>query len=175
MGRLKAVFLDADGVLNKAIMIDDKPAAPTSVKDLVFFDDVKPSLQRLREAGYLLICVTNKPDVERGLMTQEVVDEILDRYRSELKLDDVCVCFHEKDPCFKPKPGMILEAASKHNIDLTQSFMVGDRCKDIECGQAAKVKTIWINWNYPLEGRPDPSADFTADSMEDAANWILGE
>lgn len=175
MGRLKAVFLDADGVLNKAIMVDNKPAAPTSVNDLVFFEDTKPSLKRLRAAGYVLICVTNKPDVERGLMTQQAVDEILEHYKNELQLDDVFVCYHEKDPCFKPKPGMILQAAKKHNIDLTQSIMIGDRCKDIECGQAAKVKTVWINWNYPLEDLPNPPADFTAHSLEDAVNWILGE
>ncbi|PJC39126.1 HAD family hydrolase, partial [Candidatus Peregrinibacteria bacterium CG_4_9_14_0_2_um_filter_38_9] len=66
----KAIFLDSDGVLNKAIMVNNKPAAPTTLSELVIPQEVKPSLEKLKSAGYLLICVTNKPDIERGLMTQ---------------------------------------------------------------------------------------------------------
>ena len=76
MGKLKCIFLDADGVLNRAIMVNDKPAAPTSVDKLDIPDEVYPSLERLKDAGYLMVTITNKPDIERGLMTQEDVDAI---------------------------------------------------------------------------------------------------
>ncbi len=66
----KAIFLDSDGVLNTAIMKEGKPVAPTTLAELVIPSEVKPSLDKLKAAGYLLICVTNKPDIERGLMTQ---------------------------------------------------------------------------------------------------------
>lgn len=175
MGKLKCAFLDADGVLNKAIMVDDKPAAPTSVAELVIPAEVKPALERLKKAGYLLICITNKPDIERGLMTQEAVDSIFAEMRRQLPLDDIFACYHEGSDCYKPKPGMILAATKQYNIDLEQSFFVGDRCKDVETGQAAPCTTIWINRHYPLEGSPNPPANYTADSLTDAVNWVLKE
>ena len=175
MGKLKCAFLDADGVLNEAIMVDDKPAAPTSVDQLVIPAEVRPALERLKEAGYLLICITNKPDIERGLMTQEAVDAIFAEMRKQLPLDDIFACYHEGDEFYKPKPGMVYKAAEQYNVDLTQSFFVGDRCKDIETGQAVPCTTIWINRHYPLEGTPNPPADFTAESLTEAVNWVLGD
>ncbi len=173
MGKFKAVFLDADGVLNMAIMINDKPAAPTSIDKLIIPDEVLPCLDRLKAAGYLLICVTNKPDIERGLMTQEQVNSIFSEFRRLLPLDDIYACYHEGTSCYKPKPGLILEAVKKYNIDLTQSYMIGDRCTDVQCGQAAPCKTIWINRHYPLEALPNPPADFTAASLTEAVDWVI--
>jgi D-glycero-D-manno-heptose 1,7-bisphosphate phosphatase len=176
MGKLKCVFLDADGVLNTAIMVNDKPAAPTSVDKLDIPDEVYPSLERLKEAGYMMVTITNKPDIERGLMTQEDVDAIFAEMRKQLpQITEIFACFHEGAPCYKPKPGMILEAAKKYDIDLEQSFMIGDRCGDVACGKAAGVKTIWINRHYPLEPKPDPAADFTTESLSQAIDHILGE
>lgn len=175
MAGLKCVFLDMDGIINKAIMINDKPAAPTSVDKLELYPDVAPALERLKAAGYLMISVTNKPDIERGLMTQEDVDAIFQRIREELpQISEIFACFHEGSDCYKPKPGMILEAAKKYDIDLTESYMIGDRCGDIACGQAAGVKTVWVNRQYPLEPTPNPAADYTTDSTGHAIDWILG-
>jgi D-glycero-D-manno-heptose 1,7-bisphosphate phosphatase len=167
-----AIFLDSDGVLNTAIMIDGKPAAPTSLAELVIPAEVKPALERLKAAGYLLICVTNKPDVERGLMTQASVDAIYDKMRQELPLDDVFICYHENSDCYKPKPGLILDAAKKYDVDLTRSYMIGDRWRDIGAGQNATCKTIWIDRAY-AEQKPNPPADFTVHSLAEAADIIL--
>jgi D-glycero-D-manno-heptose 1,7-bisphosphate phosphatase len=170
---IKAIFLDADGVLNNAIMRNERPAAPTTLDELAIPNEVKPTLMQLKAAGYLLICVTNKPDVERGLMTQDAVDAIFEKMRHTLPLDDVFICYVEGSDCYKPKPGLLLTAADKYNITLHQSYMIGDRASDIAAGQNAGCKTIWINRNYPHENPPTPAADHTAQSLHDAAQWIL--
>jgi D-glycero-D-manno-heptose 1,7-bisphosphate phosphatase len=168
----RAIFLDSDGVLNEAIIKDGKPLAPTTVDDLVIPSEVKPALDRLKSAGYLLICVTNKPDIDRGLMTQEDVDAIYKKIRDKLPLDDVFICYHENTDCYKPNPGLLLSAAKKYQIDLAASFMIGDRWRDIGAGQNAGCKTIWINRHYD-EKQPMPPADITVSSLSEAADWIL--
>jgi D-glycero-D-manno-heptose 1,7-bisphosphate phosphatase len=169
----KAIFLDADGVLNKALInTDGKPVAPTTLAEFDIPDEVKPSLNKLKTAGYLLICVTNKPDIERGLMTQEQVDAIYHKMRDELPLDDVFICYHENSDCYKPKPGLLLDAANQYKIDLAHSFMIGDRWRDIGAGQNAGCKTVWIDRGY-AEKKPSPPADYTAHSLTEATQWIL--
>jgi D-glycero-D-manno-heptose 1,7-bisphosphate phosphatase len=171
----KAIFLDSDGVLNKAIINKNgEPVAPVTLAELEIPDEVKPALDRLKAAGYLLICVTNKPDIERGLMTQAEVDAIYQKMLNELPLDDVCICYHENSHCYKPNPGLLLDAAKKYYIDLAQSYMIGDRWRDVGAGQNAGCKTIWINRNYHNEKIPTPPANYTAYSLTDATQWILG-
>jgi D-glycero-D-manno-heptose 1,7-bisphosphate phosphatase len=169
----KAIFLDADGGLNIAIIKDGKPVAPTSLAELKIPDEVKPSLMRLKAAGYLLICVTNKPDIARGLMTQADVDSIYAKIRQDLPLDDVFICYVEESDCYKPKPGLLLTAKNKYDIELTLSYMIGDRWSDVKAGQNAGCKTIWIDRGYINEKQPDPPADYTAQSLAEATQWIL--
>jgi D-glycero-D-manno-heptose 1,7-bisphosphate phosphatase len=169
----KAIFLDADGVLNVAIIKDGKPVAPTSLAELKIPDEVKPALDKLKNAGYLLICVTNKPDIERGLMTQADVDAIYAKIRQDLPLDDVFICYVENSACYKPKPGLLLTAKSKFDIELTSSYMIGDRWSDVKAGQSAGCKTIWIDRGYIDEKQPDPPADYTTHSLVNATQWIL--
>ena len=169
----KAIFLDSDGVLNTAIIKDGKPAAPRTLAELIIPAEVKPALERLSVANYLLICVTNKPDIERGLMTQADVDAIYDKMRAELPLDDVFICYAENSDCYKPKPGLLLAAAKKYDIDLTQSFMIGDRWRDIEAGQNAGCKTVWLDRGYINDPIPNPPADHTAKSLTEATEWIF--
>lgn len=168
----KAIFLDSDGVLNKAILIDGLPKAPTQLSELEIFAEVKPCLDQLKKAGFLLICVTNKPDIERGLMSQADLDAILNKMSSELPLDDIFVCYAEKADCYKPKPGMLIAASRKYDIDLAQSYMIGDRWRDIGAGQNAGCKTIWINRHYP-EKAPSPKADLEVSSLTEATHFIL--
>ncbi len=168
----KAIFLDSDGVLNKAIIRNGKPAAPITLAELEIPDEVKPSLDKLKAAGYLLICVSNKPDIERGLTTREKVDAIYDKIRHDLPLDDIFICFTENSDCYKPKPGLLLDAAKKYNIDLVHSYMIGDRWRDVGAGKNARCKTVWIDRGY-AEKKPSPPADYTAISLTEATQWIL--
>jgi len=168
----KAVFLDSDGVLNTAVIKDGKPVAPTSVNDLEIPEEVRPALEHLKAAGYILICVTNKPDIERGRMTQADVDAIYAKMRRELPLDEVLICYKENSPCYKPNPGMLLEGQHKYALELSQSYIIGDRWKDIAAGKNAGCKTIWINRGYK-EMQPDPPADYTALSLAEAVQWIV--
>ena len=170
----KAVFLDRDGVLNKAIVRDGKPYPPASLAEFEFLPHVKEVLPQLKSAGYLLIVVTNQPDVGRGTQHKSVVEEMHDLLKRELPLDAIYVCYHGYDgecDCRKPKPGMLIEAAKKYDIDLKQSYMIGDRVKDVDAGYAGRCHTIFIEYGYcePLNTIPD----FTTDNLQNAATWIL--
>lgn len=149
--KVKAVFLDRDGVLNKSVIVDGKPYPPKSVNELVIPDGVKEGLKQLKELDYILIVITNQPDVARGITSIKIVDDINNYLRQQLIIDDVFCCFHDNADnciCRKPKPGMIFAAAKKWNIDLEYSFMVGDRWRDIETGKNAGIKTILIDLEY---------------------------
>jgi len=171
----KAVFLDRDGVINHSIIKNGKPFPPSSLAEVKIIDGVAEALASLRQAGFLLIVVTNQPDVARGTIANSVVNEINDYLKLELLLDDIFVCIHDdKDKCYcrKPLPGLILQAARKYKIDLKQSFMVGDRWKDVEAGKRAGCKTIWIDLKYD-EKKPSVAPDYVTQSLKEAVTWIL--
>lgn len=171
--RRPAVFLDRDGVLNRAIVRNGKPYPPSSLEELEILPGVAEACHELRRVGFLLIMVTNQPDVARGSQTREVV-EALNRVLSEdLSLDDIKVCYHDDSDnckCRKPEPGLLLEAAAEWKIDLSGSFMVGDRWKDIEAGRRAGCRTVFVERGY-AEVRPK-SFDKLATSLTDAVDWI---
>lgn len=171
----KAVFLDRDGVINHSIVKNGKPFPPSSLAEVKIIDGVAKAFTDLRQAGFLLIVVTNQPDVARGTIANSVVEEINGFLQQQLLLDDVLVCIHDdKDKCYcrKPLPGLILQAARKYSIDLQQSFMVGDRWKDVEAGRRAGCKTIWIDLGYD-EKKPGVAPDYATQSLADAVPWIL--
>jgi D-glycero-D-manno-heptose 1,7-bisphosphate phosphatase len=172
----RAVFLDRDGVLNEAVVKNGLPHAPNRLEDFHVYPEAAPALQRLKNAGYLLIVVTNQPDVARGEVKRETVDAINDRLRAELPmLDDIRVCWDDGDqsPCRKPKPGLIVDGAAAHGVDLAASFMVGDRWRDIDAGANAGVRTILVDRHWP-EHAPDHAPDFVASNVAKAADVILG-
>jgi D-glycero-D-manno-heptose 1,7-bisphosphate phosphatase len=95
MSAAAAVFLDRDGVLNRAIVRDGKPYPPASVDEMEIVPDAACALARLRAAGYLLIVATNQPDIGRGTTSLAVVEGINDRLRASLPLDAVAMCTHD--------------------------------------------------------------------------------
>jgi|SRR6185437_5032867 len=168
-----AVFLDRDGVLNRAIIKNNKPYPPANLGELEIPGDVASSIFALKAAGFLTIVVTNQPDVARGTTKRETVDLINHKLVDKLLLDDVFVCFHDDtDKCFcrKPQPGLLLMAAKQYGINLTNSYMIGDRWKDIEAGQSAGCRTIWIDHGY---AEKVPLPDYKTTSLSDAVSWIL--
>ena len=171
----RAVFLDRDGVLNRAFVRNGTPHPPDTLAELEILPGVESALTDLHRAGWLLIVVTNQPDVARGKTTREQVDAMNAHLQSCLPLDEFRTCYHDSTDhclCRKPQPGALIAAAACHAISLPTSFMVGDRWRDIKAGQHAGCKTIFIDYNY-AEKQPQ-SFDYKASSLRDAADIILG-
>lgn len=167
-----AVFLDRDGVLNRAVVRDGKPYPPSSVDALEILPDVPAALARLKQAGYRLVVVTNQPDVARGEQDRRVVDAINAALLASLPLDEVRVCYHDdRDGCAcrKPKPGLLLQPPDH---DLSRSVMVGDRWRDVEAGHRARVRaTVLIERGYDEPCPIEP--DVRVGSLAEATDWIL--
>ncbi|MGA8440334.1 MAG: HAD-IIIA family hydrolase [Candidatus Sulfotelmatobacter sp.] len=171
----RAVFLDRDGVINRAFVRDGKPFPPPTPQELEIIPGVPEALRDLKSHGYELLVVTNQPDVGRGKQSRQTLDTIHQSLLASLPLDDILVCCHtdqDKCDCRKPRPGMLLEAARQHHIDLSASFMVGDRWRDIEAGYNAGCKTILIDYGYS-ERPPDRVPDLRVGSLREAADWII--
>jgi D-glycero-D-manno-heptose 1,7-bisphosphate phosphatase len=171
----RAVFLDRDGVLNEVEIRDGKPYPPADVASMRIPAGTVEALERLKKRGYLLLVVTNQPDVRRGRVIRETVEAMNRHLRSELPLDDVLTCYHDDRDncgCRKPKPGLLAQAGKQYGVDLQQSFMIGDRWRDIDAGANAGCKTILIDLGYK-EREPASPPDYRAKSLSDAAEWIL--
>ncbi|HEX5399282.1 MAG TPA: HAD family hydrolase [Verrucomicrobiae bacterium] len=176
--RERAVFLDRDGVINRPLEREHKPFAPRNLDEFQILPEVPDACARLKAAGFLLVVATNQPDVGRGTLKREVVERIHAHLMSELPADRVEVCYHPGQglsdcDCRKPKPGMLLHAAHELNIDLSQSWMVGDRWRDVDCGHAAGCRTIFINRGYAEDLKQPP--DFSARNLAEAADIILNK
>jgi len=174
----RAVFLDRDGVINRALERDRKPYPPQSLAEFEILPEVPAACARLKAAGFLLVLVTNQPDVGRGTLPKETVKTIHAEMCRRLPIDRVEVCYHpgqgaSECDCRKPKPGMLVRAAHALKVDLAQSWMVGDRWRDIDCGHAAGCRTIFIDRGYAEELRQKPH--FSAGNLAEATDIILRE
>tara|TARA_A100001015_G_C14789050_1_gene632286 strand:+ start:239 stop:763 length:525 start_codon:yes stop_codon:yes gene_type:complete len=145
----KAVFLDRDGVLNKAIRISDLVSRPPwHSEEIEIFEEAFYLIRLIKSFSYIPIVVTNQPDIGRGDIDQKSVFEINKFIIRKLGIEYSFICPHGNDfecNCRKPKPGMLLKASKKYNINLSSSFMIGDRAKDIYAGVNAGTKTIFLS------------------------------
>lgn len=171
----KAIFLDRDGVINRPLVRDNKPFPPARAEDFELLPGVAEACARLKAAGFLLVVATNQPDVGRGTMARETVEAMHAKMCAALPIDRVEVCY---DPgqgvpseFRKPAPGMLLRAARELGIGLPQSWMIGDRWRDIDCGAAAGCRTIFVDHGYDEKLRAMP--DFRVRSLAEAAEVIL--
>ena len=172
----RAVFLDRDGVINQAVIREGKSFPPENLAAMQVIPCVPQAMQLLAQQGFLLIVITNQPDVARGTTARETVDEINTYLKNTLPIEEIFTCFHddhENCDCRKPQPGAILTAAKKYGIDLAKSYMVGDRWKDIEAGERAGCRTIFIDYGY-AEKQPT-TMNFRVQTLLEAAHIILGE
>jgi D-glycero-D-manno-heptose 1,7-bisphosphate phosphatase len=170
----RGVFLDRDGVINRAVVRDGKPYPPAGVSELEILPGVDAACHDLHRASFVLILVTNQPDVSRGNQCRQTVESINAVIVNRLAIDDARVCYHDdadQCECRKPKAGLIVQAAQEWQIDLANSFVIGDRWKDIVAGQTAGCKTIFIDYGYAEP--PPQSFDLKTDSLRKAADWIL--
>ena len=172
----RAVFLDRDGVINQVFVRDGKPYAPMALEEFSIYADVPAAIERLKQAGYLTIVVTNQPDVARGKVPRETIDALHARMHELLPIDDCLVCPHDDGECQcrKPLPGMLLEASERHGIDLHRSVMVGDRWRDVDAGRNAGCQTVFIDRGY-REQLPEHPPHHVCSSLGAAVAWILAE
>ena len=170
----KAVFFDRDGVLNRVIVRDGKPYPPSNLSEFEILPGTKEALIKLKLERFLLIVVTNQPDVGRGKQKREKVEEMHTLLKRNLPLNDIFVCWHGLDnecDCRKPLPGLLFQASKKWQIDLKKSLIIGDRWRDIDSGHAAGCKTIFIDYKYDEELNIQP--DYSATSIQDATQWVI--
>jgi len=171
-GGKPAIFFDRDGILNPIVMRGTVVGSPRSAAEFRIMAGAKKLLDAASRAGFARIIVTNQPDVERGLLPQAELDTMHRMLIHELSPDgiEVCPMGSAEDRRKKPNPGMILDAAQKHGLDLRRSWIVGDSAKDIEAGKRAGVRTILLLTDYNREIQHN--ADFSFSSLEEIANFI---
>lgn len=171
-----AVFLDRDGVLNAPIVRRGRPHPPRTADELHVLPGVPQACRELSEAGLVLICVTNQPDIARGTQDPAAVAAMNEHLQEVLGLVEVILCPHDDADgcaCRKPRPGMILDAASRLDLDVSRSVTVGDRWRDIEAGRAAGTWTALIDRGYTERQADHP--DLIVNGLEEAVPWIIGK
>jgi D-glycero-D-manno-heptose 1,7-bisphosphate phosphatase len=172
--RCPAVFLDRDGVLNEAPVVAGTPHPPARPSELRVIRSAADACRRLREAGYVLVVVTNQPDVARGTESLEGVQALNDAVAAEMPIDEFVICPHDDSDgcaCRKPLPGMLLDAAGRLGLDLEHSFMVGDRWRDIEAGRRAGCTTAFVDRGYTERKPEDP--DIVVNELVEAVPHML--
>lgn len=155
-------------------MREGKVASPRTVEELEIEPDAPAALAALKAAGYLLLVVTNQPDVRRGLMTAETLDALHARLAAALPIDDIAACLHDNADgcaCRKPKPGLVLDLAARHGVDLGRSWLIGDQDRDIACGEAAGCRTILLGRDY--NSGTEAGADCLAATLSQSLEIIL--
>lgn len=168
------VFLDRDGVLNESVVRDGKPYPPAGLAEMNIIDGARDACMRLTQAGLKLVCVTNQPDVARGTQKLETVAAMNAHLQRELGLNAVYMCPHDDADdcdCRKPRPGLLLRAASDLDLDIARAVMVGDRWRDVEAGRAAGTMTVLIDHGY-AERRPE-ATDLVVAELGEAVEWII--
>lgn len=144
------------------------------MNQLEIIPEAANALDRLKEAGFFLAVVTNQPEVARGTLSRQVVEQIHAALRRSLPLDAVLCCYHDDGddcPCRKPRPGMLIDAAERFGLHLGRSYLIGDRWRDVEAGRRAGCTTILLRRPYSEAERASP--DFEAADLGEAAELVL--
>lgn len=174
--KIKCVFFDRDGIVNQ----HPGPGYVERWEDFHLLPEFVDILRFVRGKGYEAVIVSNQRGVALGKMTAETVEDLHRRLRAQLRehhgldLLDIFYCPHDRDQCEcrKPKPGMLLKAAERHNLDLGQSWMIGDSVKDVEAGKAAGCRTVLVNPATTSEQADHQVADMAA--LRSSIAKILG-
>ena len=172
----KAVFLDRDGVLNRSILIEGVPKPPSCIGDVEILDGVVEAIHILKKHEFVPVVVTNQPDVARGATTQTEVEAINSYIGAATKIQHFYTCFHDDEDhckCRKPLPGLILRASNDLKLSVNDSFMVGDRWRDIAAGQSAGCQAFFIDYSYPEKLPTIPYR--TVSSLLQAVQILTGE
>lgn len=186
----KAIFLDRDGVINQ-LAYNPKTKeyeSPLSEKDLKIIPRIFRPLKKLKKKGFLLFIVSNQPNYAKGkssLRTLYKIHNLLHRKMIDkgIEFTEYFYCYHHprgvvknysrKCLCRKPKPYFIFKAKRKYELDMQQSWFIGDQDSDVLCGQAAGVRTILIKEKCSKNKRGQSQPDYCVDSLDEAVDIIL--
>ena len=171
----KAIFLDRDGVIVKQFTIKGKSYPPRNFKDFKIYPYVKERLFELKK-NYLIFVITNQPDVKKGLIEKKQLNQMHNLLINTLPIKNIYTCFHLREDfckCRKPSPYFILKAKKNININLKNSYLIGDRESDINAGNKVGCKTIFIDRNYS-ENKPQIYLKKFY-SFNQAAKFIISE
>lgn len=172
----KGFFLDRDGIVNEVKVVDGITRPPDTLEEFRFKDGIEQLCTFLHDVGFHLIVVTNQPDVARGRQTEENVEAIHSYIRKTIPVKDILVCYHDDSDqceCRKPKPGMLLKAARRHDLVLSESFILGDRWSDVLAGKAAGCRTILYENLY--SGAAKCSPDYSVKSFDEIKLILLSD
>ncbi len=157
-GNLKTgIFLDRDGVINRTIIRDNLPYSPRENGDFVILEGVREAISIIFESGIVPVVITNQPDVSRGLVSVESVEQQHLILRDQIGIQHFYTCYHDDNEycdCRKPKIGLLTSASQQLDISLDKSYLVGDRWKDIQAGQEAGCTCFFIDYQY-AERQPE--------------------
>lgn len=165
----RAVFLDRDGVINALVWRGGRWVAPRALDEFRLLPGAAEAIDRLKAAGFFVVIVTNQPDVAAGLLGWATLDAM----HAHIAADDIRACPHADGGscrCRKPRPGMIHDAAQEHDINIAQSYMVGDSWRDIRAGRDAGCFTILLD---PMKTSVI-HAGHVCGTLPEAADFILG-
>jgi D-glycero-D-manno-heptose 1,7-bisphosphate phosphatase len=177
-----AVFLDRDGVLNDVRGAGDESLPPRTLDEIAIAPEATEATLRLRRGGFLLIVVTNQPDVARGTLEREIAVDMTRYVMEMLALDDGYMCLHDARDgcdCRKPQAGMLLRAASDWGLELDQCWMIGDRWVDIAAAEQAGVRPILLENSYSCKrsgGAGPPSSlnpEFRGTTLTSCVSFVL--
>jgi D-glycero-D-manno-heptose 1,7-bisphosphate phosphatase len=157
--RPKAVFFDRDGVINTTVFRKGAHRAPQDMTEFAYVEGVKPTLDALHARGFVLLVCTNQPDVARGWQDRDMVLAFHRKIELDLPVARIYACFHDDTDdcsCRKPKPGLLLQGSDEFDLDLSQSWMIGDRWKDIEAGRAAGCRTVYMRHEHDVQPSHEP-------------------
>jgi D-glycero-D-manno-heptose 1,7-bisphosphate phosphatase len=149
--RERALFLDRDGVVIKTLVINGKPVANHDLENLEYVPGIFDLVSFARDRNLVPILITNQPDVARGIVEKDLVDEMNSRIVTETGIEKVFMCCHDdtdRCDCRKPLPGLFYQARLLMNLDLENSFMVGDRWRDVQAAQKAGIEPIYLEGDY---------------------------
>lgn len=155
----RAVFLDRDGIINYPLVRDGRPYPPQSIEEFQFINGIEEVVRELQARHFLLFIVTNQPDVARGTTPKSVVESFHAKILSELPIQAIYTCYHDDADgciCRKPRPGLLYQAREHYALDLDRSFLIGDRWRDIDCGNQAGCTTIFVDYGYQESLKTEP-------------------
>ena len=170
----KAIFFDRDGVLIKSDIRNNRPFAIKCLDDICFTTNKINLFKKLRNLGFYLLLFTNQPDVARGMADKEAVNKINLAVKKYYKLDDIYVCFHDDHDqceCRKPKNGLIMNSSKRYQLKLEESYVIGDRWRDVDAANLSNCKSIFIDYKYSEDLKSKPT--HLVYSIEEAINKIL--